>query len=172
MKKILATINLVILVFLTTINSIFLFEISKDNELRHFYFQGKELSAEYTSLEINHMHEVKDLVNAFLFINFFSLLLFLFLDKYIQQNFYIAGISLVALAILLFIAALSFDEFFNRWHEIFFSSDNWLLPEDAKLIKDYPLEYFRNKFILFDTLLAFFGIFMLILNKKSPKSHR
>lgn len=166
MKKILVTINLVILIFLTTINSIFLFEISKDNELRNFYFQGQELSVEYTAIEVSHMHEVKDLVNAFLFINIMSLLLFLFFDKYIQQNFFIAGASLIALSILLFIAALSFDEFFNRWHEIFFSSDNWLLPEDAKLIKDYPLEYFRNKFILFDVLLAFFGIIMLILNKK------
>ncbi len=167
MKKVLLIINLVILVFLTIINSIFLFEISKDKELGDFYFKNIELSETYLDIEINHMHEVKDLVNAFLFINLVSLLLFLFTDNYLQKNFQIAGISLLALSILFIIASLSFETFFNRWHELIFVSDNWLLPEDAKLIQDYSLDYFKNKFLLFDVLLAFFGTIMLILaNKK------
>lgn len=166
MKRIFFIINLVVFVFFTTINSIFLFEISKDQELSNFYFKNIELSENYSSLETEHMHEVKDLVNASLLINLFSLFVFLLFDRSFQKNFYIAGISLFSISLLFFIAALSFEEFFNQWHELVFVSDSWLLPADAKLIKDYPLVYFRNKFILFDSLLAFFGIFMLILSKK------
>lgn len=173
MKSVSLTINLVILIFLTTINSIFLFEISKDKELGDFYYKGVDLSDDYIDIEVNHMHEVKDLVNAFLVINVISLILFLFSKDYSPKNIQLAGFSLLVLSILLIIASISFEAFFNQWHEIFFASDDWLLPAEAKLIQDYPLDYFRNKFIFFDSLLAFFGALMLILNnKKIFKFHR
>jgi len=144
----------------------FLFEISKDENLGSFYFNNMELSDEYLDIEINHMHEVKDLVNAFLIINIISLLIYFFTTSYSKYIFQIAGLSLFTLAILFLIASFSFETFFDKWHDLFFVSDNWLLPAEAKLIQDYPLAYFKYKFILFDAILAFFGIILLILAKK------
>ena len=170
MKRTLATINLVILIFLATINSIFIFGISKDKELSDFYFKNIELSESYLDIEVKHMHEVKALVNAFLIITLVGLFIFLLSYKYSQVNFQIVGISLLSLAVLFIIALLFFESFFYKWHELFFVSDNWLLPEGAKLLQDYPSDYFKKKFILFDALLAFFGIIILVGDKEFKKN--
>tara|TARA_Y100000310_G_C20695761_1_gene825589 strand:- start:3175 stop:3666 length:492 start_codon:yes stop_codon:yes gene_type:complete len=162
MKKTITQIILTIFIILTILNSIFFIEILKNQDLKEFYFQDKELSDEYLEKEKIHMQEVKDLtINSFIF-NLLLLIPLFFLKNYISLKQ--TGISLITISIIFFIAAIFFKQFFHNFHLIFFNSTNWLLPSNSKLIQTYPLTFFRNRFILFNSINLIIG---LILIKKS-----
>ncbi len=146
---------LIFFIILTTLNLTFLVEISKDQELNNFYFKGNELSNNYSELEKIHMQEVKSLVNISLIINLLLLSSLFFLKK---PNYKQIGISLISISILLFIFSLSFQTFFHNFHLLIFNSENWVLPAESKLIGDYPLNYFRNKFLLINSVILLSGL--------------
>ncbi|MCD4759466.1 DUF1461 domain-containing protein [archaeon] len=156
MKKILATIFLTIIIFLTVLNTTFLIEISKDKELSNFYYKNIELSSNYSQKEITHMQEVKNLVNLSIFINLLVILITLILFKY--SNLKTVGKVVISISLLLFIGAIFFQKFFHTFHLIIFNSNNWLLPATSTLIQNYPLTYFKDKFILINTINLIIGI--------------
>jgi uncharacterized membrane protein len=156
MKKLITQIILTIFIILTILNSIFFIEILKNQDLKEFYFQDKVLSNEYLEKEKIHMQEVKDLtINSVIF-NLLLLIPLFFLKNNIFSKQ--LGISLITISIIFFIAAIFFKQFFHNFHLIFFNSTNWLLPTNSKLIQTYPLTFFKNRFILFNFLILFFGI--------------
>jgi integral membrane protein (TIGR01906 family) len=156
MKKIFFNTVLVIFIILTTLNLIFFTEIIKNNDLREFYFENKELPDNYLEIEKVHMVEVKTLTNISLLINLVSLALILTAKKKIDSKK--TGIALITISILFLIAAISFQKFFHQFHLLFFNSNNWLLPAEATLIQTYPLEFFRNRFLLFTGITLLSGI--------------
>lgn len=165
MRKIILTLNLSLLVFLTIINGLFLFETAKDKDLREFYFQNQELSSQYLEIEKTHMEDVKNLSFMSLVVNLISLVIFIIFYQFTKIDYKMVSFILLGIAASLILAAIFFEPFFNKWHTIFFNNDNWLLPSQSKLINDYPLSYFKSRFIFLDIVLAFSGLFMLSLNK-------
>ena len=146
---------LIFFIILTTLNITFLVEISKDQELNNFYFMGEELSEDYLEIEKIHMQEVKDIINISLIINFILLTSLFFLKN---PEYKKIGISLISISILLFIFSISFKTFFTNFHLLIFNSENWLLPTGSKLIENYPLDYFKNKFLLINFIILISGL--------------
>ena len=158
MKKIIS-ILLALFLVLTTINLVFLVEIYKDENLNKFFYKGKEISDHYSEKEKIHMLEVKELVINSLLINFLIFLLLIISKK--EINLKLAGKITIGLVLLLIFFSLFFQTFFHYFHIISFDSNNWLLPANSKLIQDYPLEYFRNTFLVIITIIAIESIILI-----------
>lgn len=151
MKNILIT----IIIILTVLNLAFLIETTKNQDLRNYYYFGDELSEDYIEKEKTHMREVKDLINTSLIINIILLFTLLIKEK---TNYKKIGKYLIIFSLISYIAAIFFQQFFHNFHLILFNSTNWLLPANSKLIQTYPLNYFRNIFIIINTIYLIIGI--------------
>jgi integral membrane protein (TIGR01906 family) len=158
MKKTVLSIFLVIFIILTTLNLIFFIEISKNKDLKEFY-KGENLSDNYSEKEKIHMQEVKDLTNISIVLNLISLIIIISLRK-TKIDFKKIGKDLITISILLFIGAIFYSTFHHYFHIIFFNSNNWLLPGDSILIQTYPLNFFRNRFIVFSSFILIIGVFL------------
>ncbi|MBT6995699.1 DUF1461 domain-containing protein [Candidatus Woesearchaeota archaeon] len=153
MKNILIT----ILIILTILNLTFLTEISKNEDLNNFYYNNQELSEDYSNKEKTHMQDVKDLINTSITIN--ALLFLTFLIKK-TTNYKKVGKYLIITSLFLYVAAIFFQQFFHNFHLLFFNNNNWLLPSTSKLIQTYPLTYFRNIFLIINTIYLILGAFL------------
>ena len=51
---------------------------------------------------------------------------------------------IVAILGIILLAAINFDQFFDRFHRIFFESGSWLFYETDTLIQLYPLRYWMD----------------------------
>ncbi|MBT3416721.1 DUF1461 domain-containing protein [Candidatus Woesearchaeota archaeon] len=151
MKNILIT----IIIILTILNLTFLIETTKNQDLKNYYYHGEELSDDYIEKEKIHMREVKDLINISLIIN--AILLFLLKIKG-NTDYKKIGKYLVIFSISSYIAAIFFQQFFHGFHQIIFNSNNWLLPANSELIQTYPSSYFKNIFIIINTIHLSIGI--------------
>ncbi len=168
MKKQITSFLISLLIVILAINSVFLVEIYKDENLKNFFYKGEELPNDYTEKEKIHMQEVKDLSFVSLKLGLFFLFVIILLkpDKKVLET---SGfLSLLFVGLFIFFA-IFFQTFFHYFHILSFDSTNWLLPPDSKLIKDYPLEYFRNMFLLITGIIAIISI-ILINSKKIKES--
>ncbi len=159
MKRTLIITTIPLFLILLIMNSIFLIEIHKDKNLNNFFYNGKDLSNDYTNKEITHMHEVKDLVKKSITFNMLLLFMLIVL-KPKSKELELSGRLMLLITGFFIIFAILFENFFYYFHLVLFNSTNWLLPIDSKLIQDYPFTYFRNMFIII-TILA--GILSTIL---------
>jgi len=157
MKKLITQIIVTLFIILIILNSIFFIEILENQDLKEFYFQVKELSNKYIEKEKIHMQEVKDLTTNSLIFNLLLIVPIFFLRNYISLKQ--LGIFLITISIIFFITIIFFQKFFHQFHLLFFNSTNWLLPSDSELIKTYPLTFFKNRFIIFNFLILFIGMF-------------
>ena len=166
MKKPLTTIFLIIILFLTVLNSIFLIELYKNNDLKEFYYNNQALPDNYSEKEIIHMQEVKDLVNLFIVLDLIFIIALLSLKQ--KPELKKTGISLIIISALLFIGAIFYQSFHHNIHLLLFKSDTWLLPASSTLIQTYPLEYFQNKFVTINLIYLILGIILISksLNRK------
>jgi integral membrane protein (TIGR01906 family) len=153
MKNILIT----ILIILTILNSTFLIEIYKNDDLNKFYYNNQELSEDYSQKEKIHMQEVKNLINTSLIVNISLFLIFLINQK---TNYKKIGKYLIITSLFFYIATIFFQQLFHNFHLIFFNGNNWLLPPTSKLIQTYPETYFRNIFLTINTIYLVLGIFL------------
>jgi len=167
MKKQITSFLISILIVILAINSVFLVEIYKDENLNNFFYKGGELPDDYTDKEKIHMQEVKDLSLTSLQLSLFLFFMILLLrpDKKVLETSGFLGLLFVGLFIFF---AIFFQTFFHYFHILSFDSTNWLLPPDSKLIQDYPLGYFKNMFLLITGIVAAVSI-ILINNKKIKK---
>jgi integral membrane protein (TIGR01906 family) len=157
MKKRILQISIILFIILTVLNSIFFIEIFQNKDLKEFY-QGKELPDNYSEKEKSHMQEVKSLTNLSLILNGITLIS-IFLLRKTKINLKIVGKKLIIISILFLIGAIFFQTFFNYFHLIFFNTNNYLLPSNSILIQKYPLNFFRNRFLLFNFLILTIGIY-------------
>lgn len=163
MKKILYSILIFLLLFITTTNLIFLIEISKDKALKDFFYNSEQLPDDYSQKEKIHMQEVKDLIIKSLIFNLILIIIFLIINKKI--DFKHAGYMGLIITTILLILSLSFQTFFHNFHLIFFNSTNWLLPANSILIQNYPINYFQTVFITIIILLIIENIILININK-------
>jgi len=63
---------------------------------------------------------------------------------------------------VLFLLALSFNRLFERFHQLFFAEGTWLFYQDDTLIRLFPLEFWRDAFILVCAISLFFSGLILI----------
>jgi len=167
MKKFTHALVVCFFIFLILINSIFLIEIKKDSGLNDFFYKGVELSEDYSEKEKLHMEEVKELV---LFSIYLSLILSLIL-WYLGINkevIRLSGYLGLAIGSIFILFTIFFKSFFYYFHIFSFDSTNWLLPQDSKLIQEYPMEHFRNMFFLITSIFLFVNI--ILINNKKIKS--
>ncbi|USN45628.1 MAG: DUF1461 domain-containing protein [Candidatus Woesearchaeota archaeon] len=133
-------------VFLFLLNSIFIFEMVRSDELRSFYFSGKELSNLFSPDEVTHMQEVKFLTMISITIN--AVLAPIIIARRKEINRHQLGKYLLIASAVLFIAAIFFPIFFILFHKVFFPfSTTWLLPSNSFLIQTYPQSFFQDRFL-------------------------
>lgn len=148
-----------------------LMNITKDL-LKYLKDEKSDLSYKYlySSRELVHMKDVKDLFQkgfAIRNISFFaSLILFFYLlksdRKLIGKGFMLSSVlSLSLIALLLVISLINFNKCFTYFHLIFFNNDLWILNENDILIQMFPEKFFMSIFIRI--LLLFVSIMSIIL---------
>lgn len=65
---------------------------------------------------------------------------------------------------ILFLLALSFNRLFERFHQLFFAEGTWLFYQNDTLIRLFPLEFWRDAFILVCGISLFFaGLIFIII---------
>jgi integral membrane protein (TIGR01906 family) len=131
--------------------TLFFTELSpQQQETVDFLQQDMELTLNYTSSELSHLEDVKEVMN-WMEIAFYVLLLICTLivtyykrNKKMLKNLLRCGGVRTVIAVLLFlaIAYFSFDFLFTGFHQLFFPQGNWLFPADSLLIQTFPLEFF------------------------------
>ncbi|WP_338133836.1 TIGR01906 family membrane protein [Enterococcus mediterraneensis] len=67
--------------------------------------------------------------------------------------------------------AVGFDTFFVKFHQMFFSNDDWLFdPATDPIINVLPEAYFMHCFILAFVLIEVFFFIMILIGKRSLKN--
>lgn len=66
--------------------------------------------------------------------------------------------------------AVGFDSFFVKFHQLFFSNDDWLFdPVTDSIINVLPEAFFMHCFILFFVLIELFFLLMVLISHKEIK---
>ncbi len=142
----------------------------KNDDLRIDAVVAGEIREFFNEKEILHMVDVKDLFSAgFMLrnVSFVVLLLTIIIMFKIVKNpwklFYlfdkiVIGIIFAFTVILSVVIAYDFDSAFNKFHELFFSNDLWILdPSKDLLLNMVPLPFFM------DIALVIFVLFILLI---------
>lgn len=139
----------------------------------------------FTDDEINHLYDVRTLIQKiFLFLNtsiilfaFFIVLLLqkeiLIILKNISLIFIFSSCIVFFLIIILYFISNNFIFAFEKFHELFFPQGNWAFPEGSLLITLLPLNFFydflilllRNSLII-SFILLLSGLLIFIITKK------
>ena len=131
--------------------------------------------------ELTHMEDVKHVVKGSLFIWYvaggivFGLSVWLLVQK-AWREFRLgyrsgAWITLGLMAAMIAYLAINFNQLFDQFHRIFFSEGSWLFYQNDTLIRLFPLEFWRDGFLLvgaFTLLIA--GLLLMVSRKKQIKS--
>jgi integral membrane protein (TIGR01906 family) len=84
-----------------------------------------------------------------------------------------AGITVLAVVAALGTASVTigFDALFIAFHELAFSNDFWLLPEDSGLIRLFPENYFMSYFFIALAASVIAALLLTILSRRG-RTHR
>ena len=111
----------------------------------------------YSRLELAHMGDVQGIFQAVYLTALVSCLLTVVLIAVLRKKGRDVRkiVRAAGIAVLAFVAALGtvsitigFDALFVTFHELAFSNDFWLLPEDSGLIRLFPENYFMSYFFI------------------------
>ncbi len=135
----------------------------------------------YRAEELSHMEDVKRVVKGSLFIWYvavgivFGLSVWLLVQK-AWREFLLgfragAWITLGLMAAMIVYVAISFNQLFDQFHRIFFTEGSWLFYTTDTLIRLFPLEFWRDGFLLVGGFKLVAAVLVLILTKqkKQPK---
>ena len=141
-------------------------DISYLGELR--FDDGEAL---FNERELDHMIDVKHVVKTCLVIwyalaGFFFAALIWFLVMH-ERKAFVGAVSWgswltigIIVAILIFLA-VSFNRLFERFHQLFFKDGTWLFYQNDTLIRLFPIEFWRDAFILVCILSLLMAGFIL-----------
>ena len=126
----------------------------------------------YNAEELSHMADVKAVVTGMrvaLAVVAVALLLVVLLAKrqgwqrHLLLAFRRGGWGVVGLiaAILLFVA-LSFNQLFTWFHQIFFASGTWQFYTSDTLIRLFPMRFWQDAFIDMGVLSLLFGVLLIL----------
>jgi len=129
----------------------------------------------YSPLELAHMGDVQAIFQAVYLTAFVSCLLTAVLvvllrrkRRDVRRVVRTAGITVLALVAALGTASviIGFDALFVAFHELAFSNDFWLLPEDSGLIRLFPENYFMSYFFIALGASVVAALFLTILSRR------
>ena len=132
------------------------------------------LGLNYTTLEVDHLNDVKVVMNYANIIFYILLIgLFIFIKYYLKQKeelkklLYYGGLTtVISLTIILFSTLLFFNQIFTLFHLIFFSQGNWTFAFNSLLITTFPIEFFMS-FSFWTFLISLFvGLIIIYISKK------
>jgi len=137
-----------------------------------YLLNNQPLDTGFNAREISHLYDVKLVMAWTTAIFVLSLIVaILFYRQIPARSFGAAGITILALAILLVSATFfSFDQLFHYFHSIFFIAGTWLFEPTDKLIQLFPLTFFISitKRILIGSILC--GIALIIKSRSTYRS--
>jgi len=144
----------------------------------------------FTSDEISHLGDVRNLFNKIFLTYYISLgLSVFFIAALFEQKIknYLKNISLLLILpstliilflILLYFFGQNFLSLFDKFHTIFFPQGNYAFPESSTLITLLPLNFFYDFFtrlvissLIFAVILIISGIIILLISKKVFKNN-
>lgn len=108
----------------------------------------------FTEREVSHLVDVKKVIKSLTNLWVFSIALLLttglffyrtnrlklFLRSWVHASWLTIGI----LTIVGFFSFVDFWSFFSQFHELFFTGDSWLFPENSTLIRLFPTQFWQN----------------------------
>jgi len=134
----------------------------------------------YRSEELSHMEDVKRVVRGSLFIWYvaagivFGLSVWLLVQKAWREFrlAYRAGawITLGLMAAMIGYVAINFNRLFDQFHRIFFSEGSWLFYPTDTLIRLFPLDFWRDGFLLVGGFTLLVAVLLLILTRQKRQS--
>lgn len=87
-----------------------------------------------------------------------------------------AWVTIGLIAAILTFLAISFNQLFERFHQLFFADGSWVFYQSDTLIRLFPIEFWRDAFILVCvlTLLVAIGVLLikLFVFRKSMKTKK
>jgi integral membrane protein (TIGR01906 family) len=129
----------------------------------------------FNDSELSHMEDVKNVVTGMrIALTLFALILFILTfvavknekKDLILQAFHYGGWGVVGLiaAILLFVA-ISFNQLFTWFHQIFFVSGTWQFYTSDTLIRLFPMVFWQDAFIFVGVLSLIFGGLLIFFTR-------
>lgn len=122
----------------------------------------------FTLAEYNHLEDVKVLFNKTDLAMYASLLLlmisFVLSNKRNLGLWYGANLSLLLLLIIVLLAFIyGFDSFFDSFHKPFFNTGSWKFPQESRLIRTYPSEFFMYFGIVYVVVFVLLSLIVLLV---------
>ncbi|MHB8106648.1 MAG: lipoprotein intramolecular transacylase Lit [Candidatus Cryosericum sp.] len=134
----------------------------------------------YSPLELAHMSDVQTIFQGVYLTALVSCLVTALLVAFLRRKgrdirrvVRAAGIAVLALvaALVTMSVTIGFDALFIAFHELAFSNNFWLLPEDSGLIRLFPENYFMSYFFIALGAAVLVALILMILSCRRP-SHR
>ena len=135
------------------------------------FVQGEEeLQLNYTSKEISHLQDVKEVMRWTEIVFFVSLLFSTLIitthrkrKKALRKLFFFGGLTTtIGILMVLFFSLVSFPLTFTIFHHLFFPQGNWMFAADSMLIQTFPGRFFFGlsvKIFLLTLLLGIISVF-------------
>ena len=129
----------------------------------------------YSPLELAHMGDVQAIFQGVYLTAFVSCLLTVVLIILLRRNgrdvrrvARASGIAVLALVAALgtISVTIGFDALFIAFHELAFSNNFWLLPEDSGLIRLFPENYFMSYFFIALSATVVVALILMILSRR------
>jgi integral membrane protein (TIGR01906 family) len=129
----------------------------------------------YSPLELAHMGDVQAIFQGVYLTALVSCLLTVVLIILLRRNgrdvrrvARAAGIAVLALVAALgtISVTIGFDALFIAFHELAFSNNFWLLPEDSGLIRLFPENYFMSYFSIALSATVVVALILMILSRR------
>lgn len=144
-------------------------EISYLSDLR---FEDGE--AVFLERELDHMVDVKQVIKISLAV-WYGLLGFLFATtiwflviggkNYLNQALnWGSWITIGLIVAILLMVIISFNQLFEWFHKLFFEDGTWLFYHDDTLIRLFPLEFWRDAFVIVSVLTILFASVILVFS--------
>ncbi len=80
-----------------------------------------------------------------------------------------AWVTIGLIAAVLFFLAISFNQLFERFHQLFFADGSWVFYQSDTLIRLFPIEFWRDAFILVCVLTLAGASFILLIKVNIKK---
>lgn len=149
-------------------------EISYLGELK--FADGSPL---YAPSELEHMVDVKEVVQGALTVWYlclgiaFALSFWLLIQgqwRLLRRGINMGGwLSMGLIALMLLYLAFNFNSLFDQFHRIFFQEGSWVFNYSDTLIRLFPLEFWRDGFILAGAFTFFAGGLLVLLTRGRRK---
>lgn len=130
----------------------------------------------FNDRELSHMVDVKGVVTGMrvalaIFFIFLVICVWVLLKKgrrdFIISAFYMGGWGLIGLiAAILLLVAISFNQLFTWFHQIFFSDGTWQFYTSDTLIRLFPMRFWRDAFIFVGVLSLIIAGVVIITTRK------